>query len=167
MSKLYFLVPESSLAEQIACDLKRHGALENDIGVLGSSDSLMRRLPEPDPTEGPDPEHAVEHGAGIGASTGLLAGLPAASVPGGFAMGGAAIPGVPLGADAFGAWASSLIGVSLSSQETRAFESAIRHGALLMIVNTERVSRERARRIVSARYPDMTVGGEAETSGPW
>jgi len=160
MSRLYFLVPETSLAEQIVSELKRHGALVEDIGVLGNSDALSDNLPDASLTESSDVETSLKQGAAVGGATGLLAGLTAATVPGGFAVGGAALLGMTLGGSAFGAWASSLIGVSVPNREVEAFQAAIKRGALLMIVNTERLGREQAKRIVSSRHPEVTYGGE-------
>lgn len=160
MSKLYFVVPSASLAEQIVSDLKQHGAVDEDIGVLGSSEALVEDLPDADVTETSDIKPALKQGAAIGGATGLLAGLAATVVPGGFAVGGAALLGMALGGSAFGAWASSLIGISVPNREVEEFQKAIERGEVLMIVNTESVSRDRARQIVSGRHPEVVYGGQ-------
>ena len=160
MSKLYFVVPDAVLAEQIVNDLIQHGADEDDLGVLGNKDSLTENLRDADVSQTSDVRPALKQGAAIGGATGLLAGLTATIVPGGFAVGGAALLGMALGGSAFGAWASSLIGISVPNREVDEFQRAIERGKLLMIVNTGNVSRDKAREIVSGRQPGVAYGGE-------
>lgn len=159
-SKLYFIVPNVSLAEQIVGDLKQWGALDDDIGVIGRSDLLSEHLPDADVTRTSHIKPVLRQGAVVDGATGLLAGLAAATVPGGFAIGGAALLGMALGDSAFGAWASSLIGISVPNREVEEFQNAIDRGKLLMIVNTENVGRDRTRAIVSGRHPGVACGGE-------
>ena len=160
MSKLYFLVPDTSCAERIVKDLKRAGTGEEDIGVLGKDVALADALPDADVEQTTDLKPAMQQGAAIGGATGLLAGLTATLVPGGFAVGGAALLGMTLAGSAFGAWASSLIGISVPNREVEEFKCAIEDGQVLMIINTANADRARIKAIVSECHPDVVYGGE-------
>lgn len=159
MSKLYFLIPNTDLAEEVVRDLRARGLSEDDISVVGNEALLCDALPGPDVTETSDIKPALKQGAAIGGATGLVAGLAATIVPGGFAVGGAALLGMALGGSAFGAWASSLIGISVPNREVEAFQRAISAGELLMIVNPGEVPFDEIQAIVSDRHPEVVFGG--------
>ena len=162
MSKLYFLIPDPACAEQIVGDLQREGVNDEDIGVLAKDAALVESLPEAGVTETSDIKPALKQGAAVGGATGLLAGLAATVVPGGFAVGGAALLGMTLAGSAFGAWASSLIGISVPNREVQSLHSAIDAGQLLMVVSATNIDRGRIKAIVSDRYPDVVYGGEED-----
>ncbi|MCB1800167.1 MAG: DUF1269 domain-containing protein [Gammaproteobacteria bacterium] len=159
MSKLYFLIPNTTLAEEIVRDLRARGLVDEDISVVGNAAALRESLPEPDVSETSDIKPALKQGAAIGGATGLLAGLAATVIPGGFAVGGAALLGMTLGGSAFGAWASSLIGISVPNREVKQFQRAIKAGELLMIVNPGELPVEQVKAIVSGRHPEVGYGG--------
>ncbi len=160
MSKLYFLVPDEERARKIVTELERIGVAEEDIGVVGSDNVDLEALPDADISESSDVRPAIVQGAAVGGATGLLAGLAAAVVPGGFVVGGAALAGMVLAGGAFGAWVSGLIGVSVPHREVSEFEAALKAGALLMIVHPGDVDRDEVRRVVVAQHPEVKFGGE-------
>lgn len=160
MSKLYFLVPDSQTAERIVKDLKEANVPEEDIGIIARDKALLEGLPKADVADKSDVKPALKQGAVVGGATGLVAGLAAAVVPGGFAIGGAALAGMALAGSAFGAWASSLIGISVPNREVEEFQKAIQAGSLLLIVGTTSIDRDATKRIVSGSYPNVTYGGE-------
>lgn len=160
MSKLYFLVPEADMSARIVAALKANGVSENDIGIVANDRLTLDELPEPDLIDRSDVKSALRQGATVGGVTGLAAGLAAAAVPGGFVVGGAALAGLVLAGGAFGAWASSLIGVSVPNREITRFESEINRGSVLMIVSTINIDREEAKQLVMNHHPDVEFGGE-------
>lgn len=160
MSKLYFLAPSAKVAKQIVAELRNDGVTEDDIGVLAHSEAVERALPDAGVDDTSDVKPALKQGAAVGGATGLLAGLTAAIVPGGFAVGGAALLGVTLAGSAFGAWASSLIGISVPNREVETFQRAIEAGEVLMIVSTADIDRGRLRTVVSRVHPAVVYGGE-------
>jgi hypothetical protein len=166
MSKLYFLVPDEQTTRRIVEALKAAGVSEEDVGVIASDRADLEALPDADVSETSDVQPAITQGAAVGGATGLLAGLAATLVPGGFVVGGAALVGMVLAGGAFGAWVSGLIGVSVPNREVAAFEAAIRSGALLMIVNPGDVGRDRVRQIVADQHPEVRFGGEGKVLPP-
>lgn len=160
MSKLYFLIPDAQRAEQVVRDLQDAGLQDDDIGILANDAALVDALPDADVTDSSDIKPALKQGAAVGGATGLLGGLAMTVVPGGFAVGGAALLGMTLAGSAFGAWASSLIGISVPHRELETFQRAIEAGQVLMVVSATQVPRDRIRQIVTRRYPDVVFGGE-------
>ena len=160
MSKLYFLAPNVGVAKQIVDELHAAGVGDDDIAVLAHSEAVDDALPSADVTETSDVKPAMKQGAAVGGATGLIAGLTATVVPGGFAVGGAALLGMTLAGSAFGAWASSLIGISVPNREVEAFQRAIDAGEVLMIISNTEVSREHVKQVVTRVHPAVVYGGE-------
>lgn len=160
MSKLYFLVPNADLAARIVAELKLNGVSEEDIGLVANDQVALDDLPEPDLIDRSDIKPALKQGAAVGGATGLAAGVLAAVVPGGFVVGGAALAGMVLAGGAFGAWASSLIGVSVPNREIKEFERSIDQGGVLLILNTTEIGRDEAKRLVIHHHPEVEFGGE-------
>ena len=92
----------------------------------------------------------------------MLAGLTMAVVPRGFAVGGAALAGMALADVAFGVWVSPMIGVSVPNREIEKFETAIKKGAFLMIVEVADDEREATRQIMMGRHKEVVFGGQSE-----
>jgi hypothetical protein len=160
LSKLYYLVPDAKTAESIVDDLRDRGVSDEEISVLGREDQIEQDLPDPDVSETSDVKPALKQGAALGGTTGLLAGLVATVVPGGLAIGGGALLGMTLAGSAFGAWASSLIGISVPNRELDEFQRAIDAGELLMIVSSAQIDRDGLKAVVSAHHPGVRYGGE-------
>jgi len=166
MSTLYFLIPDLETTRTVVGELRAGGVSDSAIGVVAKDTSLLEALPEPDIDEGSDVRPALVQGAAVGGATGLLAGLLAAAVPGGLVLGGAALAGLTLAGGAFGAWVSSLIGVSLPNREIAEFERALNHGSLLMIVHAEPERIEAIKQLVVDRHPQVAFGGQDRPEPP-
>ncbi|MGB0722791.1 MAG: DUF1269 domain-containing protein [Gammaproteobacteria bacterium] len=160
MSKLYFLAPDVKTAEDIVGALREIGLGDDDLGVIARSESMVEELPEPGIQEISDVKPAMKNGIAVGAASGVLAGLAAIVIPGGMAVGGPAIFAMVVGGGAFGAWASSLIGVSVPNREVEVFQSAIDKGQVLMIVSTTQVSEETIKGVVAMHHPEVVYGGK-------
>jgi len=162
MSKLYFLMPDERTATDVVADLTAKGVPETAIGVVAREPVSNSSVPEADASDTSDFKPAISQGIIVGGGTGLLAGLTMAVVPGGFAAGGAALAGLALAGGAFGAWVSGMIGVSVPNREIAEFETAIKDGALLMMIEVEDSEREAIKQIVTGRHPKVVFGGERE-----
>ena len=111
---------------------------DDDIYVITKDDIILEDLPEADPRQYSDLFPAMKRGAGIGGALGLFGGLLMATVPpAGIAVGGAAITAMAAGGAAFGAWTSSLVGISIPNTELEAFHKAIENGKTLILVDVE------------------------------
>lgn len=133
-------VPEAEAAVRAV----REAGIENaDVSLVARGDIELQALPEHQKEAPTDFKHAAMRGAGIGGATGLLAGLVAVAVPPlGLTLAGVAL--TTLGGAAVGTWASSLVGASLPDPVRRKFEGEIESGRVLVIIDAEGETLERA-----------------------
>lgn len=136
MARLYFLAPDVGVAQQLVDELLLARIEERNINVIAKAGTPLEDLPEAGLKEKSDLVKAAQRGTVIGGATGLLAGLVAVTVPpAGLVLGGGAVLATTLFGVGFGAWASSLIGVSVPNSELKRFEQAVEAGQLLMLVD--------------------------------
>jgi hypothetical protein len=157
-----FLLPDESTATDVVSDLKTNGVAEEALSIVARDPAAYQSLPAADLADTSDFKPAVVQGAAVGGGTGLLAGLTMAVVPRGFAVGGAALAGMALADVAFGVWVSPMIGVSVPNREIEKFETAIKKGAFLMIVEVADDEREATRQIMMGRHKEVVFGGQSE-----
>jgi len=160
MSHLYFLVPDLELTRKVVDELRQLGMTEEDIGVIARADVDLEDLPEADMAETSDLKPALKRGIAVGGAGGLLAGLIVTIVPGGFALGGLALAAATVGGGAFGAWISTLIGVSVPNSEIEEFRQAVRDGQILMLVDAAGPRHEEIREAIVRHHPEVVFGGE-------
>lgn len=163
MQKLYFLVPDQASAEAIVGDLRAAGLADSDIAVLAKNDQPLAALPEETEAtklEKSDLIPALQRGAALGGSMGLFAGLGAlAFPPAGLVVGGGAVLASTAAGAAFGAWASSLIGVSAPNSQLEQFEQALERGEVLMLIDVGERSPEDLKTLVSKHHPEAEFAG--------
>jgi hypothetical protein len=142
MKRLYFLLPDTSMAKSIVDELLLARIEEHHIHIIAREGIPLDELPEASLLQKSDLIPALERGAALGGVTGILAGLLAVSFPpAGVVLGGGALLGITLAGAGIGAWLSSMIGVDLENTQLKAFESAIHEGQILMLVD---VAKDRA-----------------------
>ncbi|HHB13062.1 MAG TPA: DUF1269 domain-containing protein, partial [Chromatiales bacterium] len=117
MKRIVMLVPDVDTARKITHELLSERVPEKHIHVIAREGTPMEDLHEAGLAERTDLLPALKRGAAVGGATGLLAGLAALAFPGVAVAGGAVLLATTLAGSAFGAWASSLIGVSIPSEE--------------------------------------------------
>lgn len=137
----YFLLDDVATTQRVVADLERMDFDASDIHVIARDDVSLEQLPEADLPHRSDVAQAAKRGVLAGGSLGLLAGTGLAFVtgPAGLALGGGALLAMTtVGGAAFGAWTSTLIGVSVPNSDLDRFHDAIRdEGKLLVLVDTE------------------------------
>ncbi len=100
----------------------------------------------------------------MGGATGLLAAVVAFSFPpAGLVLGGDALPGIALAGSGFGAWLSTMIGVSVPNSHHRKFEEAVKQGELLMLVNVPKARVEEIEEMVKQHHNDVDIEGTEPT----
>jgi hypothetical protein len=75
MRRIYFLVPDIATTHNIVDELRAEGLDEHKIHILAKRDTPLGDLPEAGVDIKTDFIPAVERGAALGGSAGLLAGL--------------------------------------------------------------------------------------------
>jgi hypothetical protein len=93
MRRIYFLAPNVEVTHKIVDELHALGLEDMQMHILAKRDTPLEDLPEASEFQKTDFIPAVERGAALGATTGLLAGLVGLRFAG-FAIAGAPILGV-------------------------------------------------------------------------
>ena len=136
--RIAFLSDDVDNAQTVVDSLRALGFEDDDIYVITNQDIILEDLPEADPRQYSDLLPALKKGAGVGGALGLFGGILMATVPpAGIVVGGAAIPALAAGGAAFGAWTSSLVGISAPNSKLEEFQSAVENGKTLVLVDAE------------------------------
>src|SRR5690606_25017867 len=100
-------------ARAVVHDLLIKHVQERHIHLLARRGTPLEDLPEASLAQRTDLVPALERGVTVGGATGALAGLVAvAAPPAGLVLGGGAVLAMAIAGAGFGAWASTLLGVS-------------------------------------------------------
>lgn len=158
--RLYFLAPDVDTARGVVDDMLLARIPEQDMHVVARHDVTLDDLPESTPLEHSDLKQSLTHGIAVGGATGVLAGLVAVTFPpAGVALGGGLLAATTLAGASFGAWASSMIGVSVPNREIEEFEVAIKRGELLMMIDVPVERVEEIEKRLRRKLPEVTFGG--------
>ncbi|WP_211197942.1 hypothetical protein [Permianibacter fluminis] len=160
MKRLYFLVPDVDTAARLVDELREIGTKDADIAMVGKDHHALEtaHLHEAGTFTNSDFGHAVARGVALGGGTGLLAGIAAVTFPpAGLVLGGGAILGMGALGAGFGAWASSLIGISVPERGVKRYEEAIDNGNLLMLVDVPRWQAESVCAVIRSHHPEVEI----------
>ena len=157
MKRIVMLVPDVETARQITRELLAERVPEKHIHVIAREGTPMEDLHEAGLAERTDLVAALKRGAAVGGATGLLAGLAALAFPGVAVAGGAVLLASTLAGSAVGAWASSLIGVSIPSEELQRYERAVEEGQLLMMIDIPRQRAEELLALIRRLHPEADI----------
>ena len=158
MKRIYFLVPDIKTTHIIVDELRSEGIEDRHMHVLAKRDTPMEDMPEASVFEKTDFIPALERGAALGASTGLLAGLVALRFAG-FAIAGGPVLGLLFFGATIGTIASGLAGLQIGNSRVKQYEEAIEEGGLLVMVD---ISKERIDEIskgIVEHHPTAEFGG--------
>ena len=118
-------------AASVVETLRLAGYADDDIYVITRDDIILEDLPEADPRQYSDLLPALKRGAGMGGALGLFGGLLMATIPpAGLAASAAAVTAMTAGGAAFGAWTSSLFGISVPNSRLEEFPGVEVHGGV-------------------------------------
>ena len=160
MRRIYFLVPDTTIAKAIVDELLLARFKEKQIHVVARKDTPLDNLPEAHLAQRSDLIPALERGVAAGGLSGLLAGTVAVTFPpAGLVVGGGALLGLTLFGAGFGAWVSTMIGVHLPSRRLQQFEAAIGSGQILMMIDVPRDEVESTQEMIMRRHPEAELEG--------
>lgn len=158
MKRLYFLLPEISMAKSIVDGLLLARIEEQHIHIIAKEGIPLDDLPEASLLQKSDLIPALERGAALGGVTGVIAGMLAVSFPpAGVVLGGGALLGITLAGAGIGAWLSSMIGVDLENTQLKAFEEAIHQGKILMLVDIDKDRAGDITKLVQIIHPEVSI----------
>lgn len=164
LKRIYFLLPDTDTARKIVDELLLVHVPYEHVHILARADTPLEQLPEAGVFQKTDLVPALERGLAVGGSAGILAGLVAIAFPpaGPVAAGGAILFGA-LGGAGFGAWVSSMIGISLPNSRLKRFEDAIEHGRILMMLDVPKSRVEEFEEMVHKHHPEAEIEGTEPT----
>ncbi len=164
LRRLYFLLPDVTTARAIVDELLLAHIPFEHIHVLARANTPLDELPEAGLAQKTDLVPALERGLAVGGTVGALAGLAAVVFPpaGVVAAGGAILFGA-LGGAGFGAWVSSMVGVSLPNSRLQRFEKAIEQGMILMMVDVPKDRVDEYEELIRSHHPEVDIEGTEPT----
>lgn len=158
--RLYFIVPDPTLAHRVVDELLLARVEARHMHVIAREGVPLGDLPTANLLQRSDLKEAVGHGLTVGGALGALVGLIIINAsPAGEGFGGGLVAAMALAGAGFGAWMSSMIGVSVRNRELRKFDSAIEHGELLMMVDVPKEQVEDIQQRVRSHHPGVEFGG--------
>lgn len=158
MQRLVLLVPDLPTTRNIVDDLLLARVKEEEIHIIAKEGVPLEDLPEAGLAERTDLLPSLKRGLAAGSATGLLAGLVAVLLPTGIvAAGGAVILAATLAGAAVGALASSMIGISIPSEEVRKYEEAIERGELMMLVDVPKPRTQEIVQLIRKHHPKAEI----------
>ncbi|MEO8280067.1 MAG: DUF1269 domain-containing protein [Ideonella sp.] len=162
MSKrIYSLLPDLDSARSTMNDLLMAWINVGNIHFLAREGTDMSQLHEANILQTTDVIRSAQYGLTIGGATGALVGALAAVVfpiVGDSPQWGIAALLAIVGAG-FGAWASSMIGVSTPSVRLKRFHAAIEQGQILLMVDVPRSRVAQIEQLLRTAHPEASPQG--------
>lgn len=159
--RVYWLLPDLASARRTMDDLLLARISEPHIHFVAREGSDMTGLHTANVLQSSDVIRAAQAGLVIGGSVGAVLGVLAAvfyPIVGDTPQWGMVAVLSFLGAG-FGAWASSMIGISTPSNRLKRFEPAIEQGQLLLMVDVPRSRVEEIEERLQALHPEAHLEG--------
>lgn len=158
MRRIYFLVPDIATTHKIVDELRSEGIEERHIHILAKRDTPLEDIPEAGMSLKTDFIPALERGAALGGSTGLLAGMVGLRFAG-FAIAGGPILGLIMAGATIGSLMGGLAGMNSGNSRLKQFEQAIEQGELLVLLDTPKDQIEHIKKLILKHHPEATFEG--------
>lgn len=159
--RIYWILPDLASARRTMNDLLLARVAEQHIHFVAGENADMSGLHEANVLQTSDVVRAAQLGLVVGAAAGAALGVLVAMfypVVGSEPQWGIAAVLALLGG-AFGAWASSMIGISTPSQRIKRFEREIELGSILLMVDVQRWRVEDIKSRLQALHPEASLEG--------
>jgi uncharacterized protein YheU (UPF0270 family) len=162
MRRLYFLLPNLSVAHNVVDELLLARVAEKQIHVIAREGTELGDLPEASLLQKSDFVPAVERGVALGGATGVIAGLVAIAMPGVVIAGGALLA-MGLAGAGMGAWLGGMIGMDVDNSHVKQFQNAVQNGQILMLVDVPKDSVDTIQESIRKHHPDVDLEGTEPT----
>lgn len=158
--RLYVVLPDLSDAILTANDLLTARIEDRHMHFLGRRGMSLGGLHEASYLQKSDVRHALFLGAGLGALGGMLLGVYLKLNPiGPFTFDVGTFLLTTLGGLGFGAWCSTLIGLSTPNTQLKPFEADIESGKILLMVDVPVARVEEIETLLKRRHPGAVDKG--------
>lgn len=158
MRRIYFLAPNIETTHKIVDELRSEGIEDRHIHILAKRDTPLEDMPEASVFEKTDFIPAMERGAALGATTGLLAGLVGLRVAG-FAIAGGPVLGLLFFGATIGTMMSGLAGLQVGNSKVKQYEEAIEKGELLVMVDIAKERIDEISKVIIKHHPNAEFEG--------
>lgn len=159
--RIYWLLPDLNSAKRTMDDMLLARIPEQHMHFVAREDADMTGLHAANILQTSDVVHAAQMGLVVGGAVGAVLGIVAAvffPVVGTEPQWGIAAVLAMVGG-AFGAWSSSMIGVSTPSSRLKRFEAAIEQGQILLMLDVPRSRVEEIETRLQALHPEAHLEG--------
>lgn len=157
--RLYFLVPDVAVCNQLVTELQTVGVTKHDIHFIARNDIPLDNLHKASMLQKTELTHGLELGIGVGGIAGMLGGLLAVAFPPpGLALGGGTLvlTTALIGAG-FGSIVSALVASDIPNHELEAFQSGIAEGQILLIMDVVTRRIEEMTQLIKTHHPEVTI----------
>ena len=158
MRRIYFLAPNIETTHKIVAELRAEGIEDRHMHILAKRDTPLEDMPEASVFQKTDFIPAVERGAALGATTGLLAGLVGLRFAG-FAIAGGPILGILFFGATIGTIMSGLAGLQVGNSRVKQYEEAIERGELLIMVDIPKERIDAISKLITKHHPTAVFEG--------
>lgn len=160
MRRIFFLVPNIISSTKIVEELHRENIHNKYIHVVGNDPAMLEKahLHEASLLQTTDIIHALLMGILFGSIIGLVLGLLIMNFPpNGLQIGWPIVLGISIFGALFGAWVSSLIGISVEDPIIERFHRGIALGQLLMIVDIPVQREKEIKAKILHHHPEASI----------
>jgi hypothetical protein len=158
--RLYVVLPDMASAIQTANDLLLARIEDRHMHFLGPRGMSLGSLHEASVLQRSDLRHALFLGVGLGVLGGMLLGLYLKLTPiGDFQADIGTFLLCVIGGGFFGAWTSTLIGMSTPNARLKPFEKDIADGKILLMVDVPVDRVEELEAMLAKRHPEVADRG--------
>ena len=158
--RLYFLLPDLGSAIQTANDLLLARVEDSSMHFLGRRGMSLGELHEANYLQKSDAVHGAELGFVLGGLGGFLIGIYIyLTPPAGVALQLVTVLISTVIGALFGAWAASLVAMSVPNSRLKPFQKEINSGKLLLMVDVPPSRIEEIQDLVHRRHPEATSHG--------
>jgi hypothetical protein len=158
MRRIYFLAPNIETTHKIVDELRAEGIEDRHMHILAKRDTPLEGMPEASVFEKTDFIPALERGAALGATTGLLAGLVGLRFAG-FAIAGGPILGILFFGATIGTMMSGLAGLQVGNSRVKEYADAIERGELLVMVDIPKERIDAMSQLIIRHHPSAQFEG--------
>ena len=152
MRRIYFLAPNIETTHKIVDELRADGIEDRHMHILAKRDTPLEDMPEASEFQKTDFIPALERGAALGGTTGVLAGLFGLRFAG-FAIAGGPILGILFFGATIGAIMSGLAGLQVGNSRVKQYEEAIERGELLVMVDIPKERIDAISQLIIKHHP--------------
>jgi hypothetical protein len=158
--RLYFLLPDLASADQTANDLLLARVDDRHMHFLAKRGTPLGALREATFMQKGDLVHGAELGLAIGGIGGFLLGVyMVLTPPEGVTLQLVTVLASTLIGAVFGAWAASLVAMSVPNTRLKAFQAEIEAGKLLLMVDVPLSRVDEIQELVTRCHPEATAHG--------